>query len=95
MVMCAPYILLIPTENAEPTSSLVYLYKRPVLKQHEGYFGTHFVILNRGQMTRTTLELAPPSPNFCTTLERGRLATTYNLAYNRPIPGLESRALRL
>ncbi|GBM87328.1 hypothetical protein AVEN_53506-1 [Araneus ventricosus] len=30
------------------------------LKQHEGHFGTDLVILNRGQVTRTTPELALP-----------------------------------
>ncbi|GBM28453.1 hypothetical protein AVEN_33905-1 [Araneus ventricosus] len=34
---------------------------RPVLKQHEGYFRTDLVLSNRGQMTRTTPELAPLS----------------------------------
>ncbi|GBM35381.1 hypothetical protein AVEN_181489-1 [Araneus ventricosus] len=29
-------------------------------KQHEGYFATDLVILNLGQMTRSTPELAPP-----------------------------------
>ncbi|GBM26191.1 hypothetical protein AVEN_197009-1 [Araneus ventricosus] len=35
-------------------------------KQLKGYFGTNFVTLNRGQMTRTTPELEPPCPNFRT-----------------------------
>ncbi|GBO12544.1 hypothetical protein AVEN_131854-1 [Araneus ventricosus] len=35
-------------------------------------------------MTRTTPELAPPSPNFRATPVGGRLATTYDLACNRP-----------
>ncbi|GBM01120.1 hypothetical protein AVEN_96123-1 [Araneus ventricosus] len=35
-------------------------------------------------MTRTTSELAPPSPNFRATPTGGRLATTYDLACNRP-----------
>ncbi|GBN35302.1 hypothetical protein AVEN_99983-1, partial [Araneus ventricosus] len=35
-------------------------------------------------MTRTTLELATPSPNFRATPTGGRLATTYDLACNRP-----------
>ncbi|GBM25343.1 hypothetical protein AVEN_232473-1 [Araneus ventricosus] len=37
-----------------------------------------------GQMTRATPELAPPSPNFHATPTGGRLATTYDLACNRP-----------
>ncbi|GBL97278.1 hypothetical protein AVEN_274625-1, partial [Araneus ventricosus] len=51
---------------------------------HEGYFGTDLVILNRGQMTRTTPELAPPSQSFRATPTGGRLATAYDLACNRP-----------
>ncbi|GBO35692.1 hypothetical protein AVEN_259023-1, partial [Araneus ventricosus] len=35
-------------------------------------------------MTRTTLELAPLSPNFRATLTEGRLATTHDLACNSP-----------
>ncbi|GBN85282.1 hypothetical protein AVEN_211006-1 [Araneus ventricosus] len=35
-------------------------------------------------MTRTTPELAPPSPNFHATPAGGRLTTTYDLACNRP-----------
>ncbi|GBN75641.1 hypothetical protein AVEN_180804-1 [Araneus ventricosus] len=56
----------------------------PFSKQHEGYLGTDFVILNSGQMARRTPELALPSPNFCATPTGGRLATTYDLACNRP-----------
>ncbi|GBN57575.1 hypothetical protein AVEN_17322-1, partial [Araneus ventricosus] len=53
-------------------------------KQHEGYLGTDLVILNQGQMTRTTPELAPPSPNFRATPTGGRLVTTYDLSCRRP-----------
>ncbi|GBM48355.1 hypothetical protein AVEN_37805-1 [Araneus ventricosus] len=35
-------------------------------------------------MTRTTPEMAPPSPNFRATPTGGRLATTYDLVCNRP-----------
>ncbi|GBN57176.1 hypothetical protein AVEN_158016-1 [Araneus ventricosus] len=52
--------------------------------QHEGYFGTDLVILNRGQMTETTPELAPRSPSFHATPTLGHLATTGGLACNRP-----------
>ncbi|GBM24571.1 hypothetical protein AVEN_6529-1 [Araneus ventricosus] len=45
--------------------SLVTLTSR-VLKQHDDYFGTDLVIVSHGQMTRTTPELAPSSPNFRT-----------------------------
>ncbi|GBN65168.1 hypothetical protein AVEN_63678-1, partial [Araneus ventricosus] len=37
-------------------------------------FWINVVILNRGQMTRTTPELAPPSPDFRITPEGERLA---------------------
>ncbi|GBN64142.1 hypothetical protein AVEN_186541-1 [Araneus ventricosus] len=37
----------------------VWLYLRPVLKQHEGYFGTNLAISNLGQMTRIPPGLAP------------------------------------
>ncbi|GBN87081.1 hypothetical protein AVEN_76619-1 [Araneus ventricosus] len=30
------------------------------MKQHQGYFGTDLIILNRRQMMRTIPELAPP-----------------------------------
>ncbi|GBN83845.1 hypothetical protein AVEN_235116-1 [Araneus ventricosus] len=45
--------------------------------------GTVLVILNRGQMTRMTPELAAP-PNFRTTPMRGRLTPTYDLICNKP-----------
>ncbi|GBM50700.1 hypothetical protein AVEN_45968-1 [Araneus ventricosus] len=38
-------------------------------------------------MTRMTPELVLPSPSFHATPTRGRLATTYDLACNRPING--------
>ncbi|GBN30892.1 hypothetical protein AVEN_239465-1 [Araneus ventricosus] len=60
---------------------LVILTSR--LKQHEGYFGKDLVILNSGQMTRTTPELAP-SRNFYATPTCGRLDTTYDLTCNMP-----------
>ncbi|GBM29678.1 hypothetical protein AVEN_203589-1 [Araneus ventricosus] len=40
---------------------LVWLYKRPVLKQHDGYIGMDLAIFNHSQMTRTTPELEFPS----------------------------------
>ncbi|GBO32013.1 hypothetical protein AVEN_120531-1 [Araneus ventricosus] len=35
-------------------------------------------------MTRTTLELGPPSPNFSTIPAGGRLASAYDSTCNRP-----------
>ncbi|GBN87511.1 hypothetical protein AVEN_24458-1 [Araneus ventricosus] len=49
-----------------------------------GLFWEDLVILNRDQMTRTTPELAPPSPSFHATPPGGRLAATCGLACNRP-----------
>ncbi|GBM61584.1 hypothetical protein AVEN_226863-1 [Araneus ventricosus] len=40
------------------------------------------VILNRGHMTRTTRELAPPSPNFHTTPEEDVCPSRYDLMCN-------------
>ncbi|GBL85951.1 hypothetical protein AVEN_63254-1 [Araneus ventricosus] len=57
-------------------ASLVQLYLHPVLKQREGYFGTDLVILNRGQMTKATPELAASSPSFHSTPAGGHLAST-------------------
>ncbi|GFU16647.1 hypothetical protein TNCV_4186661 [Trichonephila clavipes] len=36
-------------------------------KLHEGFLATDHVILNHGQVTWTTPELAPPFPNYLTT----------------------------
>ncbi|GBN69849.1 hypothetical protein AVEN_80125-1 [Araneus ventricosus] len=52
------------------------IYSSPVLQQHEGYFRTDLVILNRSQMSRTTHELPYPSPNFRFTPPGGQLAPT-------------------
>ncbi|GBL62549.1 hypothetical protein AVEN_8142-1, partial [Araneus ventricosus] len=52
--------------------------------EQESYFGADLVILNHGQMTRTTPELTNPSPNFHEAPTGGRLATAYDLARNRP-----------
>ncbi|GBM80440.1 hypothetical protein AVEN_83027-1 [Araneus ventricosus] len=53
----------------------------PILRT---YIPTYLRILNRSQMTRTTPELTPPSPNIGTTPTGGRSATTYDLTCNRP-----------
>ncbi|GBM07860.1 hypothetical protein AVEN_96481-1 [Araneus ventricosus] len=49
-----------------------------------GYVWTNLVILNLGRKTRTTPKLDPPSPNFRTTLAKGRFTPTYDLTCNRP-----------
>ncbi|GBL76419.1 hypothetical protein AVEN_53191-1 [Araneus ventricosus] len=56
----------------EKVMSLSLVFSVPFLKQHEGYFGTDLVNLNRCQMTRTAPELANPSPNFHITPAEGR-----------------------
>ncbi|GBN62819.1 hypothetical protein AVEN_129494-1, partial [Araneus ventricosus] len=40
--------------------------------------------LNRGQMARSTPELAPPSPSFRITPAGGLFTPTHDLAFNRP-----------
>ncbi|GBM54763.1 hypothetical protein AVEN_259936-1 [Araneus ventricosus] len=50
------------------------------MKRRESYFGMGLVILHRSQMTRTTLEIALPSPDFRTTLMGGRL--TYDVTFD-------------
>ncbi|GBM93850.1 hypothetical protein AVEN_201751-1 [Araneus ventricosus] len=58
--------------------------KCPVSKQHEGYFGTNFVILNRDQMTRKTPKLALPLQPSTPNQAGGSLTTRYDLTCNRP-----------
>ncbi|GBM51441.1 hypothetical protein AVEN_147124-1 [Araneus ventricosus] len=54
-------------------------------KQHEGYFGTDLLSLNRSQMMRMTPQLTLPSPNFRTTPTGGRVATPkYDFTCNNP-----------
>ncbi|GBL74821.1 hypothetical protein AVEN_243670-1 [Araneus ventricosus] len=62
------------TDRYKKTLADEFSYKlRPVLKKHKDYFGTHLIILNYGQMSRTTPEPAPSSPSFRTTLSGGHL----------------------
>ncbi|GBL86762.1 hypothetical protein AVEN_96004-1 [Araneus ventricosus] len=69
-----------PSSSMEYTSagSSVYFNLRPISQQHGGYFGTNLVILNRGQMTRTTLSQHPQ--NFRAPPKVKQLAPT-DLAY--------------
>ncbi|GBM74414.1 hypothetical protein AVEN_203873-1 [Araneus ventricosus] len=85
--MLYPYSILSNYRRQKLDVSSVYLYQRPVLKQHEGYLGMDLVILNSGQMTRTTPELPPLSPNFLTTPVRGRLSPECDLTWNGCIIG--------
>ncbi|GBM72867.1 hypothetical protein AVEN_39763-1 [Araneus ventricosus] len=64
--------------------SLVILSLSPVLKQHEDYFGKDLVILNLGQMTRTTQELAPPLQTSTPHQREGVWLSTYDLPCNKP-----------
>ncbi|GBN25944.1 hypothetical protein AVEN_273345-1 [Araneus ventricosus] len=64
-------------------------------KELEGYFGTDLVILNLGQVTRTSFELAPPSPNFLTTPAGGRLAHARFEVYQAHKDGASSVELGL
>ncbi|GBN87412.1 hypothetical protein AVEN_207192-1 [Araneus ventricosus] len=45
------------------------------MKKHGGYFWTNLLILNCGQMTRMTPELATPFPTYLTVPSAGCLAT--------------------
>ncbi|GBN65511.1 hypothetical protein AVEN_124378-1 [Araneus ventricosus] len=74
--------------------SLTLVILTAFLKQHEGYFRTDLVILNLGEMMRTTPELAPPTLNF---QREGVWAPTYDLTCTRPnilriFSGIGSRA---
>ncbi|GBL91899.1 hypothetical protein AVEN_172806-1 [Araneus ventricosus] len=62
--------------------SLVILTSR--FEATRGIFWDGKGILNHGQMTRTTPELAPSSPSFCTRPAGGRLDSTYDFTDNRP-----------
>ncbi|GBN47453.1 hypothetical protein AVEN_149419-1 [Araneus ventricosus] len=67
----------------EPPPSSSNFHTTPS-REHEGYFGTDFVILISSQMMRKASELAPLSPNFRFTPAGGHLGISYGLAYNRP-----------
>ncbi|GBM66348.1 hypothetical protein AVEN_227814-1 [Araneus ventricosus] len=77
-------LIIISVQCGNLGTSKVRCINVPILKQHEGYFRADLVILNLGQMTRTTPELAPPLPNFRTTPTGGRLTPKYDLTCNRP-----------
>ncbi|GBN31851.1 hypothetical protein AVEN_39269-1 [Araneus ventricosus] len=53
--------------QVEVTKKFSLVILTSVLKQHKGSFGTDLVVLNIGQMTRTTPKLARSSPNFRST----------------------------
>ncbi|GBM32447.1 hypothetical protein AVEN_136026-1 [Araneus ventricosus] len=54
------------------------------MKQQEGYFGTDLTILNRGQMTRATTELAPLLQSSGSHQREGVWPSTYDLRYSKP-----------
>ncbi|GBN95366.1 hypothetical protein AVEN_126333-1 [Araneus ventricosus] len=56
-------------------------------KQHEGYFGTDLVTLNRGQLMGTTPELAHPLQASLSHQREEHMATKYDLERNRPHTG--------
>ncbi|GBN38764.1 hypothetical protein AVEN_47561-1 [Araneus ventricosus] len=70
------------TENDESFPTRVILSSRFEATRRQFWDGPRN--LNLGQMTRTTPELAPLSPNFHATPTGGRLTTTYNLTCNGP-----------
>ncbi|GFS59136.1 hypothetical protein TNCV_70131 [Trichonephila clavipes] len=53
------------------------------LNTTRGFLTTDFVILNHGQVTRTTPELAPRSPNYHTTPTGGRVSLPYTKGIQR------------
>ncbi|GFT17649.1 uncharacterized protein TNCV_2587571 [Trichonephila clavipes] len=50
----------------------------------QGLLATDYVILNHGQVTWTTLELASPSPNYHSTPMRGRLSLDRSNVHRSP-----------
>ncbi|GBL80391.1 hypothetical protein AVEN_92295-1 [Araneus ventricosus] len=59
-------------------------YINVLLKQHEGYFGTDLIILNRGQITRATPEPAPHLQNYAPHQREDVCPSTYDLACKSP-----------
>ncbi|GBM07067.1 hypothetical protein AVEN_177041-1 [Araneus ventricosus] len=53
-------LLYLSGDKSSKSASLGLVLLRPVLKQHEGYFGTALIILSHGEMSRTTPKLALP-----------------------------------
>ncbi|GFW93181.1 hypothetical protein TNCV_3333411 [Trichonephila clavipes] len=49
--------------------------ERPSCRATRGLLATDHVILNHGQVTWTTPELAPPSPNYHSTPTGGRFSS--------------------
>ncbi|GFV12117.1 hypothetical protein TNCV_1796041 [Trichonephila clavipes] len=64
----------------------------PHYKAARGLLATDLVILNHGQVTRTTPETAHPSPNFHTTPTGGRLSLNRYHAQRPPFLGGSSAA---
>ncbi|GFX88652.1 hypothetical protein TNCV_832821 [Trichonephila clavipes] len=59
-----------------------------------GLLVTDFVILNPGQVTRTTSELPTPSPNFPITLTVGRLSLDIFNVHRLPLHDRSAATLR-
>ncbi|GBM13752.1 hypothetical protein AVEN_90016-1 [Araneus ventricosus] len=64
-------------------SSLVYSNYCAVFEVKRGYFGTDLVILNHGQITRTTPELASPLQTSAPHQREDVWPHTYDLTCNR------------
>ncbi|GBL92471.1 hypothetical protein AVEN_174742-1 [Araneus ventricosus] len=60
------------------------------LKRQESYYGMNFVFLIRGQMSMTTPELTPASPNFRTFPAGGYRPSTSDLPYTTYTPIVRS-----
>ncbi|GFS55499.1 hypothetical protein TNCV_1627481 [Trichonephila clavipes] len=60
-------------ERAAARSNMSWLKVLSLL--HEGFWRRNHVILNHGQVTWMTPEMAPPSPNYHTTPKGGRFSS--------------------
>ncbi|GFW40458.1 lachesin [Trichonephila clavipes] len=65
----------IPPPTANPKVTQHYEVYLPRLRATRGPLTTDHVILKHGQVTWTTPELSPPSPNYHTTLTGGRFSS--------------------
>ncbi|GFY23962.1 hypothetical protein TNCV_4896431 [Trichonephila clavipes] len=66
---------VVPGSNSLPTGREFVTLITELLRTTRGLLATDHVILNHGQVTWTTPELAPPSPNYHTTPTGGRFSS--------------------
>ncbi|GFT45811.1 hypothetical protein TNCV_1781481 [Trichonephila clavipes] len=63
------------TRNINTPQNYFTSPRRRIRRTTRGLLATYHVILNHGQVTWTTPELAPPSPNYPTTPTGGRFSS--------------------